>query len=89
MKTLIFAIAVVMSSTVVAAEPQQQGCSNFFQVGSSTRDFVVACMKVDGIAVRTPDRVLTHQNQYGLSERYYYGRTIFHFTNGRLTAISN
>lgn len=86
MKYLIIAVLVVAGS---AQAQEQQGCSRFFQVGSSTKTFVVECMRVDGIAVRRPERVVTYQNRFGLSERYYYGRSIFHFTNGILTAISN
>ena len=65
-----------------------KGCSNRFQVGNTTRQFVVECMKVDAIAVRTPDhrRVITGQN--GVREILKFGATTFYFDNGVLGMIA-
>jgi hypothetical protein len=66
-----------------------KGCSNKFQVGVSTKQFVVKCMKIDGIAVRNPERIRTYQSRNGLNETYVYGKTTFFFKDGILDGIAN
>ena len=66
-----------------------KGCSNKFQVGVSTKKFVVDCMKIDGINVRAPERIRTYQTRNGLSETYVYGRTTFFFRDGVLDGLAN
>ncbi len=87
MKALLIATILALSATANAKE--QKGCSNFFEVGRSTKTFVVECMKVDGLAVRTPESVRTHRSKYALTEIYVYGRTTFYFKDGVLDYIIN
>jgi hypothetical protein len=65
-----------------------KGCSNKFQVGTSTKQFVVDCMKVDAIAVRTPDRRRVITTNYGTREIIGFGATTFYFQNNVLDAIA-
>jgi len=64
-----------------------KGCSNKFQVGSSTKQFVVDCMKVDAIAVRTPNKQRSIVDRNGKREIIEFGQTIFYFQNGILDGI--
>ena len=66
-----------------------KGCSNRFQVGSTTRQFVIECMKVDGVAVRTPDRIRSITDRNGVREIIGFGVTTFYFQNGKLDGILN
>ena len=88
MKALLIA-ASILSVSATANATEQKGCSNFFKVGQSTKTFVVDCMKVDGIAIRTPESVRTHRSKYSLTEIYVYGRTTFYFKDGILDYIIN
>jgi len=65
-----------------------KGCSNQFQVGTSTRQFVVECMKIDAIAVRSPDRRHVITTTYGTREILGFGATTFYFRNGVLDMIA-
>jgi hypothetical protein len=66
-----------------------KGCSNKFEIGSSTKKFVVDCMKIDSIAVRHPEQIRQHYSQYGTTEIYVYGATTFYFKNNILDHIVN
>lgn len=66
-----------------------KGCSNYFEVGKSTKGFVIECMKIDGINVRHPESVRTHRSKYSFTEIYVYGRTTFYFKDGILDYIIN
>lgn len=66
-----------------------KGCSNRFQIGSTTKQFVIDCMKVDAIAVRSPDYRRSITDRYGVYDIIGFGQTRFYFQNGILSEIVN
>jgi hypothetical protein len=66
-----------------------KGCSNQFQVGSTSKQFVIDCMKIDSLGVKTPDRQRTITDRYGRRDIITYGITTFYFQNGILDGILN
>jgi hypothetical protein len=65
-----------------------KGCSNQFQVGTTSKQFVIDCMKIDSLGVKTPDRQRTITDRYGRRDIVTYGITTFYFQNGILDGIA-
>jgi hypothetical protein len=64
-----------------------KGCSDRFQVGNSTQQFVIECMKIDSLGSKTPDRRRSINDRYGRRDIITYGVTTFYFQNGILESI--
>jgi hypothetical protein len=65
-----------------------KGCSDRIQVGVSSQQFVIDCMKIDSKGVKTPDRRRSITNRYGRRDIVTYGMTTFYFQNNVLETIA-